>query len=407
MHQPTLILKPKREAAVLRRHPWVFSGAIRRVAGDPAPGDLVAVRDSGNNFLAWGQYSPHSQIRARLVSWDAAEDADAADFWRARLRQALAARRPLLARGDTDACRLVHAESDGLPGLIVDRYADVVVAQLLTAGAEARRALFTDLLWELLAPGSLHERSDVDARDKEGLSGRVGVLRGAEPPAQVVIRENGLIFLVDVRRGHKTGFYLDQRANRWRTRALAADCARVGTPPALLNVFSYTGGFAVYGMAGGAGRVVNVDSSADALRLGRENLARNGCDLGRVEDVAGDAFDVLRRFRQEQRAFDIIVLDPPKFAHTQRDVPRASRGYKDINMQALHLLNPGGVLLTCSCSGAISADLFQKIVFGAALDAGRDAHIIGALTQSSDHPVALTFPEGAYLKGLLCRVAAR
>lgn len=401
----SITLKPKRDAATLRRHPWIFSGAVQRVTGDPAPGALVAIHNDAGERLAWGHYSPHSQIRARLIAWSADEaETDSADFWRVRLRRAIAARRPLLADGATNAGRLIHAESDGVPGLVVDRYADVVVVQLLTAGAEARRALFTELLWELLAPQTLYERSDVDARALEGLSPRVGLLRGAEPPELVEIREHGLTFLVDVRQGHKTGFYLDQRANRQQTRALAGEFARAAdSPPALLNVFSYTGGFAVYGLAGGAGSVVNLDSSAEALALGRENLTRNGFAHAQVEDLEGNAFGLLRQLRAQERRFDIIVLDPPKFAHAQRDVQRASRGYKDINFQALHLLNPGGLLLTFSCSGAISADLFQKIVFGAALDTGREVQIIGALTQGSDHPIALTFPEGAYLKGLLCR----
>jgi len=400
---PRIDLKRGREAAVRRRHPWLFSGGIARVEGQPALGDLVAIHGDDGAFLAWGHYSPHSQIRARLVSWEESDQPDTPEFWRARLRRAFSARAPLLVAGATTACRLVHAESDGVPGLIVDRYGETVVAQYLTAGMEARRELFADLLWELLGPQSLYERSDAPARQKEGLQSRVGLLRGVEPPQMIEILENGLRFGVDARRGHKSGFYLDQRENRQRLRETLAALVQAGQAPTLLDVFSYTGGFAVYGLAGGAVSVVNVDASAEVLRQGQENLARNGLDHAAVEDIAGDAFKVLRQLRQEGRQFDVIVLDPPKFAFTKRAVQRAARGYKDINMQAFHLLRPGGVLFTFSCSGAISADLFQKIVFGAALDAGCDAQIVGRLTQSSDHPVALTFPEGEYLKGLVCR----
>ncbi len=401
---PRLILKPGREASLQRRHPWVFSGAVARVQGEAAPGALVAIHAADGPFLAWGHYSPASQIRARIIAWDAAAAPDTPDFWRARLQRALAARVPLLQSGNTTACRLVNADSDGTPGLIVDRYNTTLVVQYLTAGAETRRALFADLLMELQPAETLYERSDADVREKEGLSPHTGLLRGAEPPAAVEILENGLRFAVDVRQGHKSGFYLDQRENRQRLREAIAARAQARSTPTLLNVFAYTGGFAVYGLAGGASSVVNVDTSAEALALGRENLARN--TLPAAEDIAGDAFQVLRQLRQAGRRFDVIVLDPPKFAFTQKDVQKAARGYKDINLQALHLLNPGGMLFTFSCSGAISADLFQKIVFGAALDAGREAQIVGYLAQSSDHPTALTFPEGAYLKGLQCHILA-
>ncbi len=400
---PRLILKPGREESLQRRHPWLFSGGLARVIGTPASGDLVSVESASGEFLAWGQYSPHSQIRARLVSWDAAEAADSPDFWRARLQVAIAARATLLDDATT-AARLVHAESDGIPGLIVDRYGETVVVQYLTAGSTARRELFAELLMELLAPTTLYERSEGEALQKEGLVARTGLLRGNEPPDTVEILENGLRFLVDARHGHKTGFYLDQRENRQRLGDAIAAQARLGHPPALLNVFAYTGGFGIYGLARGAGSLVNVDTSREALALGRAALARNGLEGANVEDITEDAFQALRQFRQAGRRFDVIVVDPPKFAFSQKDVQKAARGYKDINLQALHLLNPGGQLFTCSCSGAISADLFQKIIFGAALDAGRDARITGWLAQGSDHPVALTFPEGAYLKGLRVQV---
>ena len=403
---PRVILAPQRDVSVRRRHPWLFSGAIKRVEGKAQPGALVAIHSFEGTFLAWGHYSAASQIRARLFAWDERDVPETPDFWRARLEQAIVARQPLLADRTTTACRLVNAESDGIPGLVVDRYSDVIVVQYLSAGADARRELFNELLVELLHPSTLYERSDVDVREKERLDPREGLLYGAEPPDVVEIVENGLRFGVDVRHGHKTGFYLDQRDNRALLRATVAQRGAV-TPlnaPSVLNVFAYTGGFAVYALAGGAPAVTNVDTSAEALRVGRENLARNGCAEAAVEDIEGDAFNVLRELHSHKRTFDIVILDPPKFAFTQGDVKRAARGYKDINMQAMHLLNPGGLLFTFSCSGAISADLFQKILFGAALDVKRDAQIIGRMTQSSDHPVALTFPEGEYLKGLVCRV---
>ena len=411
-----VILKPGREAAVQRRHPWIFSGAVDSVIGDDPPvGGLVAVLQSGGDFLAWGHYSPHSQIRVRLFSWREDAAVESTDFWEARLRRALAARAPLLADPQTTACRLINAESDGIPGLIVDRYTDVLVIQCLAAGIEARREMLVGAIWRVasehnLAPATLYERSDVEVREKEGLPLRAGLIRGKPLPDHVEILEHGLRFLVDVRSGHKTGFYLDQRPNRQRLREAVAAWRRAyaatAGAPALLNVFAYTGGFGIYGIAGGAVSVVNIETSADALALGRKNLALNELTASDVaiEDIIDDAFEALRTLRESDRRFDMIVLDPPKFAASKRDVPAASRGYKDINLQALHLLRPGGLLFTFSCSGVISADLFQKIVFGAALDAGRRTQIVAHLAQGSDHPTALTFPEGAYLKGLICRV---
>lgn len=408
-HYPRVTLKPGREAAIERRHPWVFSGGVARVEGSPAPGALVALHGAEGAFLAWGHYSPASQIRLRLLSWDAAADPDAPEFWRARLQRAIAGRASLLADGRTTACRLVNAESDGLPGLIVDRYGDTIVLQALTASIDARRDLLRDLLVEILQPRSLYERSDVDIRQHENLPSKVGLLYGAEPPERVQIMENGLRFLVDVRRGHKTGFYLDQRENRKLLGEHVAALAQTGRRPDLLNVFSYTGGFTVYALAhGGAamGGITNIDASTDVLEMGRANLQHNGFEAERADNINGDAFQVLRTLRQQGCSFDIIVLDPPKFAFSQKDIQKAARGYKDINLQALHLLRAGGLLFTFSCSGAISAELLQKIVFGAALDAGREVQITGWMTQASDHPVALTFPEGAYLKGLICYVTA-
>jgi len=392
-----VILKKDRAKPVLQHHPWVFSGAIARVEGEPLDGDVVDVRDADGNWLARGYYNSRSQIVVRLLSWQADEPVDTA-FWRRRLEQAIAARRALAADPATTAYRLVHAESDYLPGLIVDRYGDWLVAQFLTIGVERRKEELVALLVSLLdGTRGVCERSDADVRAKEGLEPRVGMLWGEPPPKTIEILENGHRFLVDLCEGHKTGFYLDQRENRARLPAFCADAE-------VLDAFAYTGAFSIYAARGGASRLTLVEGSAPALDLAQRNLALNGLAWRKVDYVDSDVFTVLRDYRAQGRRFDVVVLDPPKFAHSGQQVERASRAYKDVNMLAFQLLRPGGVLFTFSCSGAISADLFQKIVFSAALDAGHDAQIIGHLSQGTDHPVALTFPEGAYLKGLICRV---
>ncbi|MHB8667566.1 MAG: class I SAM-dependent rRNA methyltransferase [Burkholderiales bacterium] len=392
-----LILKPAREKSLVRRHPWIFSGALARVQGDPEAGDTVAVRAAGGEFLAWAAYSPASQIRARVWSWHEALRIDA-DFLRARLRQALATRERLLSATDSDAMRIVHGESDGLPGIIVDRYGGVVVLQLLSAGAERWRGEIADGMRELTGCACVYERSDADVRALEGLPVRSGLLHGALPAAGVQLREHGLAYGVDVAAGHKTGFYLDQRDNRKRVGELARGRD-------VLNCFCYTGGFTLNALAGGAASVLSVDSSADALAQARANLGRNGLDAARAEWQEADVFRQLRLLRDQGRSFDLIVLDPPKFAPTAAFAEKAARGYKDINLLALKLLRAGGLLATFSCSGGISAELFQKILAGAALDAAVDASIVGHFAAAADHPVLLSFPEGDYLKGLLLRRA--
>ncbi len=405
MTEPVVVIREERQKAVLRRHPWIFSGAIKTITGDPADGDLVAVRDERGEFLARGYWNSQSSICVRLLSWDKDRPIDEA-FWRERLRRAIAARQPqnrIAAQGTPAAYRLVNAENDGLPGLVVDRYGAWLVIQALTLGIEVRKHMLTGLLSELLQPAGIYERSDVDVRAKEGLAPSTGLLAGSPPPEHIEIDENGRRFLVDVRLGHKTGFYLDQRENR----EIIGDWFRWDEQAAereVLNAFAYTGGFAVYALGGLARRVVNVDTSAEALKLARRNIALNGYALDDEDFVEGDVFSVLRYWRERGRQFDMIILDPPKFAHSARQVESAARGYKDINLLAFQLLRQGGVLATFSCSGAISSDLFQKIVFAAAVDARCDAQIVRWLAQASDHPVALTFPEGAYLKGLLCRI---
>jgi 23S rRNA (cytosine1962-C5)-methyltransferase len=394
---PTITLKPGREKSVRNRHPWLFSGAIQRIDPDAQDGDVVEVHSDIGQWLARGYLNRRSQIQVRLLTWDAGQAIDES-FWRGRLQRAIAGRAALTADTQTNAYRLVYAESDGLPGLIVDRYGDWLVMQCLTLGVEQIKPLLARLLVELCQPAGILERSDVEVRDKEGLRQAVGLLHGQPQAGPVEIVEHGQRFLVDLLAGQKTGFYLDQRENRRRT-APYCQGARV------LNAFSYSGAFAVYALTGGAQHVINLDSSMDALELAERNLAFNGFDPDRqAEGVAGDVFQVLRDWRAAGERFDVIILDPPKFAHSQQQVDRAARAYKDINLLAMQLLQPGGVLATFSCSGLVSADLFQKIVFGASVDAGRDVQVVERLSQGPDHPLLLSFPEGEYLKGLVCRV---
>lgn len=393
---PRLCIREGREKSLLRRHPWVFSGAVERIEGVPQNGDTVAVCDAAGGFLAWAGYSAQSQISARVWSWNADEKIDA-DFFRARIERALALRRDLgLARG-SDGMRLIHGESDGLPGLIVDRYGDVLVMQFGTAAAERWRDACADVLQELCEPSCIYERSDADARTLEGLPERNGMLRGAVPD-EIHVTEHGLKFAVDVAHGQKTGFYLDQRDNR----ALTGEMAQGRD---VLNCFCYTGGFSLYALRGGAASVLSIDASEDALRLARHNLELNGLDTAKAEWQCADVFAALRKLRDQARRFDLVILDPPKFAPTAAFAEKAARGYKDINLLGFKLLRPGGLLFTYSCSGGIGDELFQKIVAGAALDAGVDAQIVHKLHAAADHPVLLSFPEGAYLKGLVLRVA--
>ncbi len=402
--QPCIVLKAGRERSLQRRHPWVFSGAVECIDGAPASGDTVPVRDAAGNFLAWAAYNAASQITARVWSWHEDEVIDLA-FFRRRIADALAARRapPPLPLGEGwgegtlgNGMRIIHGESDGLPGLIVDKYGDVIVMQLGSAGPEHWRDTLADILQELCAPVCIYERSDSDGRELEGLPKRNGIVRGALPD-KVAVVENGLRFAVDVASGQKTGYYLDQRDNRALTGTLAAGRD-------VLNCFCYTGGFSLYALRGGAKSVLSIDSSLEALQLAQTNVALNGLDSSRAEWLCADVFEALRKLRDQNRKFDLIVLDPPKFAPTAAFAEKAARAYKDINLLGFKLLRPGGLLFTYSCSGGISDDLFQKIVAGAALDAGVNAQIVRKLHAAPDHPVLLSFPEGAYLKGLVLRV---
>jgi 23S rRNA (cytosine1962-C5)-methyltransferase len=391
----TVTLRPGKEKPARNRHPWIFSGAIERVDGQPQDGDVVTVASADGQFLGRAYINQRSQITLRILTWEEGEAIDTA-FWRARLARASAGRRLLDLGAETTAYRLVNAEADLAPGLVVDRYGDYLVVQFLTVGIERWRDTILDVLAELCAPAGIYERDDVPVRAKEGLRERVGCLRGQEPPAEIEALERGRRFLVDIRCGQKTGFYLDQRDNRLRVSRYAAGRE-------MLNCFAYSGGFAVYAAGAGASRLVNVDVSADALTLGARNLALNGLDGTPAEHCVADVFQELRRLRDAGRQFDLIVLDPPKFAASEAQVMAAARGYKDINLLALQLLRRDGVLATFSCSGGVSLDLFQKIVFGASVDAHRSVQIIETLTQAGDHPTLLSFPEAAYLKGFILR----
>jgi 23S rRNA (cytosine1962-C5)-methyltransferase len=388
-------LKPGRERSVRNRHPWLFSGAIASVQGTPNDGDAVEVYAAGGSWIARGTWSAQSQIRLRLWTWDQAEQIDG-DLVRARIRRAISGRAALAADPSTTAYRLIFSESDGIPGLIVDRYGEYLVMQLLTAGAAARADIIVQCLAEETGVTGIYERSDADVRTKEGLDRSEGLRWGSLPEGPLEILENGYRMVVDLQGGQKTGAYLDQRANRAHVAAYCRDAE-------MLSCFSYTGGFEVYAEGAGAKVITSIDSSSAALDWAEENMRRNDADVDLVQ-IEGNVFNELRRFRTEGQTFDVIVLDPPKFAANAAQVERASRGYKDINLLAMQLLRPGGVLATFSCSGLVSADLFQKIIFGASVDAQRNVQILERLTQGPDHPVLLSFPESEYLKGLICRV---
>jgi 23S rRNA (cytosine1962-C5)-methyltransferase len=394
LSSPTLRLRRGRERSLLHGHPWLFSGAVEAVTGEPAAGDVVEIVDADGGWLARGAYSPSSRIACRLWTFDPDEQVDDG-FIERRLNASIGRRSELARQAQVDAYREVHAESDLLPGVIVDRYGDHRVLQLLTPGAERFRQALLEALRRRGDCRSILERSDGDARRLEGLEARRGLVWGEAPPALISIHEYGLTFRVDLMEGHKTGFYLDQRENR--------KLAGTVLSGEVLDAFCYTGGFTAAALRGGAARVLSIDSSPRALELAAMNLSANGLEPGRWEAIAGDVFVELRRLRDQGRSFDAIVLDPPRFAPTASQAQRAARGYKDINLLALKLLRPGGRLMTFSCSGGVSPELFQQIVAGAARDAGSHVVFEVVLGQPEDHPVAAHFPEGRYLKGLVCR----
>ncbi|MBN2830198.1 MAG: class I SAM-dependent methyltransferase [Candidatus Cloacimonetes bacterium] len=389
-----IVLKKDKEKNLLRQHPWVFSGAIHKIEGIVKELSPVRVISGNNEFLGWGIYSPTSQIRVRLLSFKEAVYPDKR-FLQEKLTTAVKARNRLLNSGN-NAVRLVYAESDGLPGIVIDQYNDFFVCQFLNLAGEYYREDLIELINELYHPKGIYERSDAKVREKEGLSIRTGVISGEMPPDTIEIMENGLKLLVDIKNGHKTGLYLDQKDNR----SIVSYYAEGSD---VLNCFCYTGAFSVYALKHGAKSVINADISESALKLAEQNAAINNLPIERLQTVKADLFQLLRDYEAEGREFDLIILDPPKFIENKSNVIRGARGYKDINMLAFKLLKTGGILMTFSCSGLLDSLLFQKIIADAALDAGCNAQIIQKMTQASDHPIGIFYPESFYLKGLVLR----
>jgi 23S rRNA (cytosine1962-C5)-methyltransferase len=388
---PRVYLKQGRDRPVRNGHPWIFSGAIEVIEGDPGAAGLADVFDSAKHWIARGLFSPGSQIRVRVLTREK-EEIDR-DFFFRRLSQALSLRESILS-GVTNAYRIVNGEGDFLPGLIVDRYNEFLVCQFFTGGMDVFKPLIIDSLSRLLTVKGVFEKSEGRVRDEEGIEPSVGVLAGEPPPESISIEENGFKFVVDVQRGQKTGFFLDQRDNR-------AFLTTISREKKILNCFAYSGAFSIYALAGGAKEVVSLDSSRPALELAEQNLALNGFETGGSELLKGDAFTYLKEC---DTAFEMIILDPPSLARKRGDVEAATGGYKFLNLHALRHVRPGGFLVTFSCSQHLSIDLFQKVVFGAAVDAGRRVTVLKRLGQSIDHPVSLHHPEGEYLKGLVLRV---
>jgi 23S rRNA (cytosine1962-C5)-methyltransferase len=390
-----IILKPGREKSVLRHHPWIFSGAIAHIDGDVKSGETIDVYSADRQWLACGAYSHKSQIKVRIWSWQQTETINKTFIYN-RIHRAINSRLSLHDLGDSNAYRLVHGESDGLPGLIVDRYDEVIVVQYLSTGVEYWRGVIIDAIEEVTGTGKFYERSDVDVRALEGLQPRTGALGKGSIPDSVTIREHGINYQVNIATGHKTGFYLDQRNNRLIIRSLVEG-------KDILDCFSYTGGFALNASVGKARSILALDESAEALGLIHSNCRLNKIEPDDIQLEKGDVFKILRRLRDSAKSYDLVILDPPKFAPTAAQVQRAARGYKDINLLAMKLLRENGILVTFSCSGGVSLDLFNKIIAGAALDSGCEFQTIGQLHQAADHPIATNFPEGAYLKGLILR----
>jgi 23S rRNA (cytosine1962-C5)-methyltransferase len=354
MSRPTasLVLKTGREKPVKNRHPWIFSGAIKAIKGDePPPGSIVDVVRNNGEWLARAYYNPSSQITARILTWNIDESIDTA-YWTDRIETALALRQKFLLLPDTNAFRLVNAESDGIPGLIVDKYADYLVIQCLTMGIDQRKEELARILAEKLEPSGIYERSDVTVRKKEGLPAHRGPIWGDNPPDEILITENGLQFACDIRQGHKTGFYLDQRNNRAHVTQ-----KHLISNKKVLNAFAYTGGFGLYAYRNGASDVINVDESENALQMAKRNMSLNGFEVNDNGFIVGDCFKILRKMRDQARKFDVVILDPPKFAHNRKQIQSACRGYKDLNLLAMQLLNDDGLLVTFSCSGLVSRDL--------------------------------------------------
>ncbi|WP_456325084.1 class I SAM-dependent rRNA methyltransferase [Desulfonauticus submarinus] len=389
-------LKKGRKKSVLLRHPWIFSGAIEKTDRSITAGEIVEIYDHRGNFLAKGYINPKSQITIRILSWNKEEDVTDIRFISERLKSAIDMRLNYFDQSVTNAFRLVNSEADFLPGLIIDKYNDTIVLQILTLGMEQFRDKITEFLLEYLSPKCIYERSDTIVRKKEGLSLKKGLIYGKlQKPVRII--ENGLEFLVDVQDGQKTGFYLDQRDNRKELLLFCKD-------KKVLNCFSYTGAFSVYAIKGGAKLTVNIEFSRSAIELAKKNMEINHIKKETQEFIEGNAFELLRNMKKKGKKFDLIIMDPPKFAHTQGKLENALRGYKDINLQAMQLLNPGGILFTFSCSGAISLELFSKTITWAAMDANKNVQVIKRLAQPMDHPHLTSFLESEYLKGLICKI---
>lgn len=393
----SIILNKGRDKSLRRRHPWIFSRGINRVEGEPKLGETVDVLSANGEWLAKAAYSPNSQIRARVWSFDKI-DIDLTFFIK-RIEMAKMLREETILREGATGYRLVAAESDGLPGITIDVFDNYLVCQLLSAGAEYHKQTITQALNAVFPDCSIYERSDVAVRKKEGLEETTGVLFGEMPPELVQIEEHGVKINVDIKAGHKTGFYLDQRDSRFRSMKYVEN-------KEVLNCFSYTGGFGLYALKGGAKRVINADVSQPALDLAKKNALDNGFDISKKRAVFlnADVFKLLREYRDQGTRFDVVIMDPPKFVSSKNNLTSGANGYKDINRLAMEILNPGGTLLTYSCSGLMSTDLFQKVIADAALDAGRSVKFIERFEQAADHLVDTAYPEGFYLKGFACKV---
>jgi 23S rRNA (cytosine1962-C5)-methyltransferase len=399
MNPPQVFLLPGREKSILRKHPWIFSGAIKNVNGDPVSGETVEIISAAGIILGTGAYSNKSQIRVRAWSFDPHEKIDRG-YFREKIKQAILIREMIPSLEVSNSRRLIYGENDGLPGVIADKFGDIIVLQLSTTGAYHWRETIIEEIVDSTKCKCLFEKSDSDINQLEGLDDVVQIQFGSLDAASVIIQENGLNYLFEIEGSQKTGFYLDQRNNRKELREYSQS-------KRVLDCFCFSGGFTLNALKGGASHVIAVDSSDAALRLASENLKLNNFDGAKVELVNDNAFEYLRKLRDRGEQFDLIILDPPKFAPTTSQVERAARAYKDINLLAFKLLSPNGVLFTFSCSGGVGLPLFQKIVADAALDAGKSAQIIKFLHQAEDHPISSAFPEGEYLKGLVCKVTGR
>jgi 23S rRNA (cytosine1962-C5)-methyltransferase len=391
-----LVLKKGRERSLLQRHPWIFSGAVEKKIEIAQNGETIEIRSFGGETLALASFSEFSQIIARVWTFDTSQKIDK-KYLREQVLKAYYSRVSLQLNQITNAYRVVNAEADGIPGLIVDKYDSYLVCQFLSTGAEFWREVIIEILVEEFNPKGIYERSDADSRTKEGLEKKSGIIIGVDPPLEIEVIENEIKYYVDVKSGHKTGFYLDQRENRKKIK----DYSQVMD---VLNCFSYTGGFGIAALLAGAHHVTNIDSSAENLKMTEKNIGLNEFDLSKSDQIEGDVFKILRTYRDCGKSFDLIILDPPKFAESKNQLEGALRGYKDINLLAFKLLRPGGVLFTFSCSGHIVPELFRKVVADAAIDSGRTVQLLEFLQQSADHTVLMNFPESLYLKGLICKV---